>query len=75
MGSGWPESQVNLQQSPPTPHPVLFLPLQAGSDLPEKPSLESTGVWPRRTLSDEATLAQGEEGTPLVSPALVVLCS
>lgn len=52
MGSGWPESQVNLQQPTPTPQPVLFLPLQAGSDLSEKPSLESNGVWPRRTLSD-----------------------
>lgn len=72
MGSRWPGSQVNLQESDALSalHPILYflLPLQVGSDLSEKPSPESTGVWRRRTLSHWATLARRRgEGAQLLS--------
>lgn len=52
------------------PHTILYflLPLQVGSDLSEKPSPESTGVWLRRTLSHWAPLARRQgEGAQLLS--------
>ena len=67
MGSRWPGSQVNSQQSALQPILDFLLPLQVDADLSEEPSPESAGVWPRRTLPRWATVTRGWGGAPLLS--------